>query len=318
MHKKLRMYCPCDIAKLSRFFDLRKKNNRLFSAPYTPTCISVSNFAYIPLRRNFISTEDMKMSLMNFTTILLIGLIGSFISGMLGIGGSIVKYPLLLYIPPLFGMAAFTAHQVSGISAVQVLFAASSGVLAYRKGAYLHYRLIAYMGSAILVGSFIGAYGAKLLPEVAINLVYAILASIAAVMMFLSNHVVEDRALDEITFHRSVAVFSALIVGLLSGIVGAAGAFILVPIMLIILRIPTRITIATSLAITLISSIGTTIGKLSTGDVLIGPALIMIWASIVAAPLGAQISKRMNTKWLRWILALLILGTSLKIWMDIL
>ena len=55
--------------------------------------------------------------------IFLIGFIGSFISGMVGVGGSIIKYPMLLYIPPLFGIAAFTAHEVSGISAIQVLFA---------------------------------------------------------------------------------------------------------------------------------------------------------------------------------------------------
>lgn len=72
------------------------------------------------------------------------------------------------------------------------------------------------------------------------------------------------------------AIIAAFTVGLLSGIVGAAGAFILVPIMLVILKVPTRVTIASSLAITLISSIGTTTGKLSTGDILLGPALIMI------------------------------------------
>ena len=258
------------------------------------------------------------MSFSSFITILIIGLIGSFISGMIGIGGSIVKYPLLLYIPPLLGVASFTAHQVSGISAVQVLFAASAGVLAYRNGGYLHWRLISYMGTAILMGSFIGAFGAKFLPEAAINIVYASLATISACMMFLARKGRENKPTSEITFNRMISVIAAFLVGLFAGIVGAAGAFILVPIMLVILRIPTRVTIASSLAITLISSIGTTIGKLSTGDVLLGPALIMIWASIVGAPLGAHMSKRINTKWLRLILAGLILATSVKIWLDIL
>jgi uncharacterized membrane protein YfcA len=270
------------------------------------------------LLKIIISLGDVRMILISFFTILFIGLAGSIISGMLGIGGSIVKYPMLLYIPPLLGVADFTAHQVSGISAVQVLFAASSGVLAYRKGDYLHWLLIAYMGSSILVGSFIGAFGAKFLPDTAINFVYAILATIAAIMMFLSNKVMEDKPLSEISFNRLLAVTSAFIVGLLSGIVGAAGAFILVPIMLVLLKIPTRVTIASSLAITLISSIGTTIGKLSTGDVLLVPALVMIWASVVGAPIGVRLGKRMNTHSLRFILAFLILSTSIKIWLDIL
>lgn len=54
-------------------------------------------------------------------TILLIGFLGSFVSGMLGIGGAIINFPMLLYIPPLLGFAAFSAHEVSGISAIQVL-----------------------------------------------------------------------------------------------------------------------------------------------------------------------------------------------------
>lgn len=47
-------------------------------------------------------------------------------------------------------------------------------------------------------------------------------------------------------------------------LVGAAGAFILVPIMLVMLKILTRMTIATSLAITFISSIGSTVEKIVT------------------------------------------------------
>ncbi|GAE36127.1 hypothetical protein JCM9157_3273 [Halalkalibacter akibai JCM 9157] len=118
-------------------------------------------------------------------TIFLIGFIGSYISGMLGIGGSIIKYPMLLYIPPLFGLAAFSAHEVTGISAIQVFFATIGGVWAYRKGGYLNQALIIYMGSAILIGSFIGGYGSKLMSEDGINLIYGILAFFAAVMMFI-------------------------------------------------------------------------------------------------------------------------------------
>src|SRR5699024_4367221 len=101
------------------------------------------------------------------------------------------------------------------------------------------------------------------------------------------------------------------------GIVGAAGAFILVPIMLVVLKIPTRVTIATSLAVTFISSIGSTFGKVITGQILYGPAVIMIIASLIAAPLGAKLGQKTNTKLLQWILALLILATAIKIWAEI-
>lgn len=247
-----------------------------------------------------------------------IGFVGSFVSGMVGIGGSIIKYPMLLYIPPLLGFAAFTAHEVSGISAVQVFFASLAGVWAYRKDGYLNKSLILYMGGAILIGSIIGSFGSSYLSEQGVNIVYGILALIAAMMMFIPKKKVDDFPLDQVTFNKPLASILALIVGVGSGIVGAAGGFLLVPIMLVVLNIPTRMTIATSLAITFISSIGGTIGKVSTGQVDYWPAIIMIVASLIASPLGAKAGKKLNTSVLKWILALLILGTAIKIWMDIL
>lgn len=250
--------------------------------------------------------------------IFLIGFVGSYISGMLGIGGSIIKYPMLLYIPSLFGLAAFSAHEVSGISAVQVLFATIGGVWAYRKGGYLNKSLIIYMGGAILIGSFIGSFGSLLMSEAGINLVYGTLAVIAAVMMFIPKKNIDDIPFDQVTFNKWIAASLAFIVGIGSGIVGAAGAFLLVPIMLVVLKIPTRMTIASSLAITFISSIGATVGKVSTGQVEYYPAAIMIVASLIAAPLGAMAGKKMNTKILQIILAILIAVTAIKIWIDIL
>ncbi|MDQ0270433.1 sulfite exporter TauE/SafE family protein [Cytobacillus purgationiresistens] len=251
-------------------------------------------------------------------TIFLIGFIGSYLSGMLGIGGSIIKYPMLLYIPSLLGVATFTAHEVSGISAVQVFFATIGGVWAYRKGGYLNKTLIAYMGISILIGSFVGGFGSKLMPESGINLVYGVLALIAAIMMFIPKKGLDDIPYDQVKFNKWLAAVLALIVGLGAGIVGAAGAFLLVPIMLTVLKIPTRMTIASSLAITLISSIGATVGKVSTGQVDYYPAIIMVVASLIASPLGAMAGKKMNTKILQIILAILIFATAVKIWIDIL
>jgi uncharacterized membrane protein YfcA len=105
---------------------------------------------------------------------------------------------------------------------------------------------------------------------------------------------------------------------MLSGIVGAAGAFITVPIMLVVLKIPTRVAIASSLAITFISSIGSATGKVMGGHMLLVPSVVMVVASIIASPLGAKIGQRMNVKVLQGVLAVLITATVIKIWFDIL
>lgn len=251
-------------------------------------------------------------------TIFIIGLAGSFVSGMLGIGGAIINYPMLLYIPIMLGFTGFTAYEVSGIVAVQVFFATLSGMFAYRKSGYLNKSLIITMGISILLGSFVGGYGSRFLSEEGINLVYGILAVIAAVMMFIPRRGIDDSKRDSIVFSKVLAAFLTFIVGLGAGIVGAGGAFLLVPIMLVILKIPTRITIATSLAVTFISSIGATVGKLATGQVPLIPALVMVVASLIASPLGAMLGKKVNVKILQGVLAVLILGITIKIWLDIL
>lgn len=259
----------------------------------------------------------MEYSIELIVVLFLIGAIGSAVSGMVGIGGTVIKYPLLLYIPPLLGLGAFTAQEVSAISAVQVFFATLAGMVVFKKGGYIHGKLVAYMGISIVIGSFAGGYGSKYLPDDAINFVYAILALAAAVMMLFPKK--GDEEGEEIRdFNKWIAVPAAFIIGVASGIVGAAGAFITVPVMLVLLKIPTRVAIGSSLAITFISSIGSTAGKLLSGHMLLVPSVVMVVASLIAAPLGAKLSGRLNTKVLQTILLFLICGTVIKIWYEIL
>ncbi|MED1598957.1 MULTISPECIES: sulfite exporter TauE/SafE family protein [Bacillus] len=257
------------------------------------------------------------MSFSFMIVIFLIGFAGSFISGMVGIGGAIINYPMILYIPVLLGFTGYTVHEVSGITAIQVFFAAFAGVWVYRKSGYINKTLVLYMGTSILVGSFVGSLGSRVLDAGQVNIVYAILATIAAIMMFIPKKNRSELPLEALTYNKGLASVLAFIVGTSSGIVGAGGAFLLVPIMLVILKIPTHMTIATSLAITFISSIGITIGKVTTGQVVVLPSIMIAIASLIASPLGASVGKRLNQKILQWILAILIVSTSIKIWMDI-
>lgn len=251
-------------------------------------------------------------------TLFFIGFVGSFISGMLGIGGAIINFPMLLYIPFALGVGHFSAHEVSVITAIQVFFSTIGGVIAYRKSGYLNMKLIAFMGISILIGSFIGGFGSTHLTDTVINIVYGILALVAVFMMLMPKMGVDDLPPEQVNFNRFLAIILAFIVGIAAGIVGAGGAFLLVPIMLTVLKIPTRMTIASSLAITLISSIGSIAGKISTDHIEIFSTLIIVVASLIGSPLGANIGKKINTKILQIIMGVLILATAVKIWMDIL
>ncbi|PIX52610.1 MAG: sulfite exporter TauE/SafE family protein, partial [Candidatus Aquicultor secundus] len=62
-------------------------------------------------------------------TLFLIGLVGAFFSGLLGLGGAIILVPLLLYLPPLVGVGTLTMKTVSGITIIVVFASALIGVL---------------------------------------------------------------------------------------------------------------------------------------------------------------------------------------------
>ncbi|EIT86712.1 hypothetical protein A374_04039 [Fictibacillus macauensis ZFHKF-1] len=248
-------------------------------------------------------------------TLFILGFMGSFLSGMVGIGGSVISYPMLLYIPPLLGVGALTAHEVTGAGAVQVLFATFGGMLAYRKSGYLHKSLIGYMGSSIVVGSLLGSYSSNQFSEQTLTLVYGILALIAVMLMFTPKR--EALESGKVTFHRGGAIFFSFVIGLVAGVLGAGGAFILVPVMLAVLKIPTKTTIATSLAITFLSSIGSTIGKLVTHQVPYIPAIVLMIVSLIASPIGAKVGQRLQAKWLQRMLATFIIITAIKIWWSL-
>ncbi|MBE3569728.1 MAG: sulfite exporter TauE/SafE family protein [Bacillales bacterium] len=255
---------------------------------------------------------------------LFIGFIGSFFSGMLGIGGSIINYPLLLYVPDWLNVGHFTAKQVSSISMFQVFFSSLSGVIAYWKlskndVSFIHKGLVLYMGGSILIGSLIGGMCSKFLPSESINIVYGVLAILAVLLMIIPQR--ESRGqmqVNEVTFNRVLAMVLSFVVGIVSGIVGAGGAFILVPIMLTVLKIPTRITIASSLSIVFLSAIGGTFGKLTAGEIPFWATFFAVAGSLLGAPLGSFMSRRMNVEWLRYGLMVLISLTAIKIWYSIL
>ena len=257
------------------------------------------------------------MSIELLVTIFIIGLVGAFVSGLLGIGGSVINYPMLLYIIPLIGLVPLTSHEISGIVAVQVLSSTIGGVIAYRGSEYLNKKIIIYMGISILAGSLIGGYISSYVDENIVNIVFASLATIASIMMIIPKKENSSDKFEESSFNAKLAAIISFITGIFSGIVGAGGAFILVPFMLVVLKIPLKITIANSLAITFISAIGTAGTKILTGQVLLIPALIMVIASLIAAPIGVRVGKVTNPKVLKPILALIILLTSIKIWSGI-
>lgn len=248
-----------------------------------------------------------------------VGFIGAFFSGLLGIGGAIIMVPLLLYTPPLFGFESFSMKAVTGMTMVQVLFASLAGSLVHRSARYVNRRVVTVMGTSIVLGSLAGSFGSKYFGNEVLMGTYAALALIATAMMFIpKNETGADLPADEVYCNCTLAAVLTFIVGFFAGMVGAGGAFILVPIMLYVLKFPTRVTIGTSLSVVLLSAAAGVVGKLAAGHVPLLPSLILVLGATIGARLGAGYSKRVNAHSLRQMLTVIIGATAIKMWFELL
>jgi len=241
-----------------------------------------------------------------------LGFCGGLASGTLGIGGGILMTPLLLYV------AGLDMRTVAGLTIVQSLFAALAGVLIHRKFNHVHWRLLAWMGPASLVASLGGAVASRYVSGQTLLGLFAGLALAAAALMIAPLKETNGEATaDEVTFHRGLALAVALSIGFLGGMVGQSGAFILIPAMLHVLRVPTRVTIGTSLGVVLCAAAAGTVGKVATGQVDFALAVPLVLGALLGAHVGGKWSHRIPAKALRAALALVIALSAARMCWDV-
>jgi hypothetical protein len=252
-------------------------------------------------------------------TLVLLGLGGGFLSGLLGLGGAIFMIPLLLYVPSLLGVGALNMKTVAAVSMVQVLSASVSGVIVHWRHQFVSRRLVLYMGGGMVAGSLTGSVLSKYTESGFLLAVFATMAVIAAVMMFVPRKEFgEAIPAEQVEFHKTAAAFVGLTVGIFGGMVGAPGAFILIPIMIYLLNIPTRVTIGSTLGIVLLGAFFGMLGKFATGQIDWPMAAALVVGTVPGAQLGGRVSKRVQTRNLRLLIALIIAATGLRMWYQVL
>lgn len=246
-----------------------------------------------------------------------LGLIGGLFSGLLGIGGGIIMVPLLLYVPILFGLDAISMKTAAAITMVQSMGGSFSGLIVHKKNKYFHPQLVIYMGTGSFMGSLTGSFFSKQITGDVMLGIFAVMALVATVLMFIPRKETEDMPIEMVDFNKYIAFFVALLVGLLGGIVGQGGAFILIPIMLYVLKIPTRIALGSSLAIAFLAGLAGFIGKWGSGQIPFLMAVVLVIGALIGAQLGGKLSNRLHTVTLKAILSVLIAITALKMWLDL-
>jgi uncharacterized membrane protein YfcA len=253
-----------------------------------------------------------------YLLIAFLGVVCGFFSGLLGIGGGIIMAPLLLYVPQLFGFEPLSMHVVAGLTIVQGLVACISGVIVHKRFNSVSGPLAGWMGITIFVAALLGGVGSEYVSHHFLLLLFGALAFLAAILMLRYNASdIDSPAVEKLPFKRWRAMVSATGVGILGGMVGQGGSFILIPLMTSYVHIPTRIAIGSNLAIVLLSTTAGFIGKAATGQIEWLLTVPIVLTVVPAVQIGGIMSHKVPVAKLRKILGIIIAVAAVRILVSV-
>lgn len=269
------------------------------------------------------------------------GIVG-LMSGLFGVGGGFLITPLLFFIgiPPPIAVAT---------GANQVVASSASALFAHLKRKTVDMR----MGMVLLVGGLVGSFlGVGLFNalqrlgqvDLVVQLSYVVFLGFIGLTMLRESlgtlraarrpgaagprrrqHSWVDGLPLRMKFRKSGLYISVLpplavgvAVGVLAAIMGVGGGFVMVPAMIYLLGMPTKVVIGTSLfQIAAVSAFTTLMHAVSFNTVDIMLAVLLITGGVVGAQFGTRLGARLRAEQLRILLALLVLGVCAKLALDL-
>ncbi|MDB5943778.1 MAG: sulfite exporter TauE/SafE family protein [Ramlibacter sp.] len=245
---------------------------------------------------------------------LLLGLAMGFLAGLLGIGGGMVIVPAVSLMLGLQGFAAEDLVKVAvATSLATICFTSMTSVRAHHKRGAVLWPVVLRLAPGIVLGSALGARVAVALPGKALSVVFASFVAFSATQMLLDRKPAAHRTLPG----TPGMLAAGGLIGTVSALVGAGGAFISVPFMQWC-NIKIHNAVATSAALGFPVAVAGTLSYVLAGlhlaDMPPGslgyiylPALFLISAaSMTTAPLGARTAHRLDVRPLRRLFALVL------------
>lgn len=269
------------------------------------------------------------------------GLVG-ILSGMFGVGGGFLMTPLLFFIgiPPAVAVAT---------EANQIVASSFSGVLAHLKRKTVDLK----MGTVLLVGGLIGAALGVVVfnylksvgqVDLLVKLCYVIFLGVIGGLMFVESLNAMRRAKGgkpatkrrhhtwihglpfKMRFRTSGLYISVIppvlvgvCVGILAAIMGVGGGFIMVPAMIYLLGMPTKVVVGTSLfQIIFVTGFTTLLHATTNYTVDMALAVLLLVGGVVGAQIGTRIGVKLKAEQLRILLALMVIAVCLKLATDLL
>ena len=268
------------------------------------------------------------------------GLVGV-LSGMFGVGGGFLMTPLLFFIgiPPAVAVAT---------EANQIVASSFSGVLAHVKRRNVDFK----MGGVLLVGGLIGAGVGVFIfnylkslgqVDLLVKLCYVVFLGIVGSLMFTeslrtlrkSKQVLVSKPRKKRTWIHALPlktrfqvsglyisaippVLIGVLVGILAAIMGVGGGFIMVPAMIYLLGMPTKVVVGTSLfQIIFVTAFTTMLHATTNYTVDIVLAVLLLVGGVIGAQFGTMLGAKLKAEQLRILLSLMVLLVCAKLAFDL-
>ncbi len=286
---------------------------------------------FLPIAQVFINPVE----------ILLLSALVGVLSGLFGVGGGFLMTPFLIFmgVPPAYAVA----NEANNILATSV-----SGSTTH----YLKNTLDYKMGFMIVIGGSIGTavgiYTFSYFKDIGkidtvISLAYMYILAIIGTLMLVESLGEIDKAKKNVTERKKLhvhywihglpfrmrfpksklyeSIFTPIIIGLIVGfiaaIMGIGGAFILVPAMIYIIKMPTKLVPGTSLFVTIfVSVIVTFLHSFNYGSIDLMLVLMLVIGSIIGVQVGQKLGEQINSSGLKALLAILLLIVGVAIAYD--
>lgn len=189
------------------------------------------------------------MAILGFALAALIGLS----LGLLGGGGSILTVPIFVY------LLGFEAKEAIAMSLAVVGVTSLFGVMGHWKSGNVNLRIALIFGSVAMMGTYLGARLAVFFSGAAQLTLFAVVMLMAAYFMFRgrSSEVAKAELAPSATLSSMpllLIVVEGIAVGILTGLVGVGGGFLVVPALVLLGKVPMKQAVGTSLLVIALKS----------------------------------------------------------------
>lgn len=242
------------------------------------------------------------IEILGYIGALLIGIV----LGLIGGGGSILTVPVLVYLLFVNPVTA-TAYSlfVVGVSALvgaisnikkglvdfktAIVFSIPAFIAVYITRRYL---VPAIPDSLFVINDF------EVTKDIGIMVFFAIIMLLASISM-IRNKKPEPDADTVVTYNYPLILVEGFVVGILTGIVGAGGGFLIIPALVLLAKLPMKKAVATSLLIIAIKSLIGFIGDIETLDIDWNFLLLFTGISVIGMFVGIWLNKFIDGKKLK-------------------